>query len=267
MTNKLVTCLLTTTLLTANLASAMEQSKPAIVFVKEYCTYAKNFKYDDSPVAAIDISSCYLLEIANRDEQNKRTAFSLTHFTSEALLYASGEVLQKSIKQVLAAFLQQGGDIETAKIRILGGSHDETKRNLARKFLKHDLKMAICPTDFELVIDEPKNHYSAGNGLAIDYVFFPDRLEFQKIKDMDDQSKDVYSPNLDNAEKKQLFRTALDSAYKPVSSSLDDQTWTMNRSLDTIVAEINNCKDMDKKRKLQLKFLINVVQKDGLIKK
>lgn len=253
-------------LILSKISFGMEAKNRNIVFVKEYSNYTKNFKNDPTPIAIIDVATCYILEISNRDENNKRTACSLTHFTKEmiSVLSSTDASLRKEIKKVLDVFKTQGGDIKTAKIRIFGGSHDENLRESYRRFLRHELKMTTFNPD--LVIEEPKNHHMAAHGCSIDYVFYADKIEFQKVIDLSDESKDVFSPNLKTLDQKKEFRTGLDKAYLPVSATLDRQTRTMNNRLDDILGKMEICKDPAQKSKLVAEFNIHFVGKDGLIK-
>jgi hypothetical protein len=93
-----------------------------ITFVQEFATYAKNFNVDPRPVAAVSISRCTLMEMINRDPVTKhRSAFSLSHFIVDQLGLPDSGIIQENLQKITDSFVQCGGNLETAQIRIYGG--------------------------------------------------------------------------------------------------------------------------------------------------
>lgn len=257
-------------LLVAHVATAMDSTNSTTrqaVFVKEFCGYAKNFAHDATPVAAIDVSTCYLVEISNRDAGGKRTAFALAHIKDESLqLQDSFRVTMLTIKKLLSAFKNQGGDVKSAKVRIFGGTHIDEYRGLMRKALTLAIIGVFLETEHvKPTIEEPKNHHMNAADLSIDYLFYKDRVEFRKMIDVADESKDVFSTNLSAHAQRNKFIGTMDS-YRTVSRELDSQTCNMVAALDLALEEMNSC-DRTRYTELSAHFIIHLVDEDGLIKR
>lgn len=233
---------------------------PNLVFVKEYCSYAKNFEQEPGDVAAIDVNICTLVEISNFDEERRRTAFSLTHFTKEQL--SLPEVISISLKKIIKNFEEHGGDIATAKIRIFGGTHKDNIRTILRTNLKNVISLILpSPT-----IEEPVGHHMNKEDQVIDYIFSKETIHWQKMVERNDPTKDKFSQKLATKEQRGAFRQRLDDAYRPLSTVLDQQTRNMNLKCNEYYSTL-----LDKKARYSSQvnarnnFSINIVEKDGLI--
>jgi len=78
-----------------------------IALVKEYSTFAKNFALErKAPVVALDVSPCVPLAIYDIDENNNKTAFSLTHFRKEKLSFSLP--MSKSVEPAIENFKKHG---------------------------------------------------------------------------------------------------------------------------------------------------------------
>jgi hypothetical protein len=161
--------------------------KMRITFVPEYCSHVTNFaKNTDSSVAAIDVGFCHLLEISNRDENRKRTAFSLTHLTRFQLEFFEKGNLVSNLKEVACLFKESGGDLATAEVRIFGGT--ASKPHL-RVNLKKCLGNALG-IDVEK-ISEPRGHVMEEDTMCATYLFRADAVEWRK-SNMKDPNSDPY---------------------------------------------------------------------------
>lgn len=211
-------------------ASGLHGPEKVLTFVAEGMTHAINFELESHrELAAINVSTCHILEIANRDADRKRTVMSLSHFMVPHLIYERN--LNKSIETVIKNFVAQGGVVETAEFRIYGGVKGQNSG------LRDNLKDSIHRIFPEVKIEEPKGHEakknpSASGGESIDYVFGRDGLTFRKMTleslASDDESKDEVSPNLKtdgrfNATKVAIHQEFLDREFGRVRNSLESQ--------------------------------------------
>lgn len=196
--------------------SSQTQSTPSITFVPEFSTYSKNFEVDESEVAAINVSSCHLLEICNITSGD-RTAFSLTHLTMRQLDGKYPEILLEGLGKVLEKFEAIGGDISTAVVRIYGGTSDEKLRNSLRLNLANALeKLGVKQTKMvpKFHMTKPKHTYEIMFSKA-SMSFLRANMEFA------DESKDVFS----SKEMSYLqFRNKIDRAFFPISGQVDSLT-------------------------------------------
>ncbi|MBT4963151.1 MAG: hypothetical protein HON32_03130 [Francisellaceae bacterium] len=219
-----------------------------MVFVKEYGSFAINLSFQPHiKITSLRVSSCHLLEIYNFDE-NGKTAFSLTHFTHYQL--SNREIMSHNIKIVLNEFANNGGNISTAKIHILGGVQDTHERNHLRRNLKDALG---CYVEMQNII-EPIDFWMSGERMLTDYTF--SRNDFYWAKsEIGRPQCDVYSPNLQTTEEKQSFLDEIEEFYFRVSDDIESElmllidnafsfqmgstTLTLKESLSTHVVTID----------------------------
>lgn len=81
----------------------------------------KDFSNDGTPLISPESITCQLLAIYNEDNDGNKTIFSLSHFTKEMLALNNKHELKSNLYKILYDFLQQGGDLKTAKLGIYGG--------------------------------------------------------------------------------------------------------------------------------------------------
>jgi hypothetical protein len=229
-----------------------------LVFVKEFCTYAKNFKDRPGDVASIDVSTCYLLEIYNKDERGQKTAFSLTHFTNGQLAKVNDGTLAKSLKVIVDNFERVGGDLSCAEFSIYGGTHIAQQRNLLRRRLKNAMSSycGACGTR----IQEPKDLHMSGARHTIDFIFSAYDVSWVKVIDHSDPSKDLFSKNLHTEEDRNSFEERKSHFYYPISKTLDSQT-NYYQSLTQQCVDLGNAGQ----RKLYALLIPHVVGDDGQI--
>lgn len=164
-----------------------------ITFVQEFATYAKDFRENPKPVAAVSVSRCVLMEMNNRNpDTNERTIFSLTHFIVDQLVLPETDIIQRNLEVVVNQFVEKGGDLQSAQIRLYGGFErgDEMRDNL-KQCLSN-----ILPK--ESLVSEPKGHAVVHEDETLDYVFKASGITFRK-SDMRYQAedyKDTYSNDL-----------------------------------------------------------------------
>lgn len=150
----------------------------SVAVVPEYGTFAVDYnKNPDMLVSAMSVNKCLVLDIANKDSDNKRTSRSITHLTlSQA---RNKDVLSATLPSALEAFRSVGGDTETAEFRIFGGQEgffkDELRENL-KTALKENLGEQV-----EERIKEPKGYYLKA-GESMDIFFERDSVTFWKEK-------------------------------------------------------------------------------------
>jgi hypothetical protein len=204
--------------------NAVSATNPDLIFVKEFCTFAKDYRVNPTgDIASIDVSTCHVLEIRNEGPLKQRTSLSITHFTGGQLHYP--HLLAKSMDIVIENFKAHGGDMKTAQLRILGGSYDKAERDELRENLKVAINN-ICP---DVKIKEQDGHWMSAGDQSIDYIFPRQGLQFRKMLDRKDESKDIFSKKLDSPLKKKVFGLRLDKAYRPISAALDGQTKLRSR--------------------------------------
>lgn len=217
-------------------------------FVQEGMTHAIDFRKEPNrEIAALNVAQCHLLEITNRDENEKRTVMSLSHLMVPHLLYQRN--LDQSVRVAIDNFVNCGGEINTAKFRIFGGVAGE---NVA---LRDNLKKSIRNIVPSAEIDEPKGHESKRNpqrtlfgpaGESIDYLLGREGTTYRKLTleaiKSEDETKDEVSKNLKDASGKfdpnkiQVHQSFIDNQWSRVRREITEQTELIFSNLERGVA-------------------------------
>ncbi|MDX2346625.1 MAG: hypothetical protein QNK11_07145 [Legionella sp.] len=190
-----------------------------LTFVKEFCTFAHNFEESSVDVAALEVGTCHLLEITNKNEYGERTYFSLTHFLQNQLDDET-DTLKNSIAVIFNYFEAIGGDLKTAQFTVYGGTEEES----IREFQRENLMKALGQIKPGIKIIAPDNHWKANSDDLTDYIFSSTSESWRK-SDMkyEDGFHDIYSSNhTTQGEKKAFDKRVLDN-HSPVFEQLDEQ--------------------------------------------
>jgi hypothetical protein len=105
--------------LSGGAAAASIFKQVPITFVTEGAIYVCDMNKQE--VVVPELSSCLLVEVANRDADRKRTICGLAHLTAGQSLDL--DVMLTSVKKWITAFKARGGDIKHATACLYGGSN------------------------------------------------------------------------------------------------------------------------------------------------
>lgn len=248
----------------------MQQNKPisGITFVSEFHTFAKNFSKNKDGVAAIDVSSCILLELNNRDD-NKRTAFSLTHFIAEQLEFPG--IIPENLDLIIKNFQSKGGVFDkNTQIRLYGGMEEMTE-------LRENIKNAITAYakqhhGIDVEILEPKGHcVSRNDSYTIGYLFEESSLKFCKEDaSKSDQDKDrcTYSNNLSNEGLQQEFNYNVFHNYNKVEAEIENQKKARYNILNPIYTAYHKAGGFEKAelmKGLMPALIVSIVDDCGMV--
>ncbi|MBT4963489.1 MAG: hypothetical protein HOI53_05150 [Francisellaceae bacterium] len=136
-------------------------------FVKEYCTHTVNFiENPTEKVSVFNVDTCHLLEIANHNDQtNEMTVLSLTHLTEMKLEGQSS--IESNLGAIFTNFTNSDGDLNTASIRIIGGSFDDDRRIRLRGNLIGALNKLLPKTE----IQEPNEYDKQHAQIILDFTY------------------------------------------------------------------------------------------------
>ena len=98
------------------------------------------------------------------------------------------------------AFIDAGGEIRTARVTLVGGSHDALKRYTQRGLITQGLSSLGYNE-----INMPYNHWMHAPQQSIDYLFSENTVLFRHMINPEDESQDQHSPSLDTQEKELFF--------------------------------------------------------------
>ncbi len=200
-----------------------------ITFVQEGTTHTINFEREPGrKLGSVNVAQCHILEINNRDANNKRTVMSLSHFTVFHLI--NQEYTDASMKVVIDNFIANGGNLSNAQFIIYGGVEGENGDQ--RDFLKSAISK-ICPS---VSVEEPESHASKrsptpfGHNESIDYLFDCEVVTFRKAGFSDDEYLDEVSENLKDNEGKldkkkvDTYQDFMSEQWQNVGRAIESQT-------------------------------------------
>lgn len=192
-----------------------------------YCVIS----YQHTPktvVTAFNISFCHLLEISCLNAHNNKTISLFAHLTTAQT--SSNSICQLVLEKLHNAFIDAGGEARTARVTLVGGSHDALKRHTQRGLITQGLSSLGYHE-----INMPDSHWMHAPQQSIDYLFSANTVLFRHMINPEDENQDQHSPSLDTQEK-ELFFSILHYAYHQTGSSVFDAISLRQRGIINLQA-------------------------------